>query len=219
MSRSHFSLLIEARSGSGKSYLMALLLSFLHRLKPEKLILIIDPQYEHELPGYYEYELTPSNYREKLKRLPTVLLRYKRVILHFDEMNLTDIKKLADVISHIVYRLGNTIFVMDEAHLVVSKNQPAEYAVLNAVMGRKRGIDTIYISQRPQQLATVIRSQTNFKLIGPMDDETDIKMVGSYLGKYKTFLNTLPERYFFFKDKTGKIFLTTTEGWKVSHHG
>lgn len=219
MARSHFSLLIEARSGSGKSYLMALLLNYLHKLLPEKNIVIIDPQYEHDLPGYYEYELNPTNYREKLKKLPGVLVQYKRLIVHFDEMSLDDMKKLADVIHHVVYKLGNTIVVMDEAHLIVDKKNPSQYAVINAVMGRKKGIDTIYISQRPQQLAPVIRSQTNFKLIGTMDDETDIRAVSSYVGKYAKLLEKLPERHFLFKDYKGKLYITSTVGWKAPHNG
>lgn len=198
---------------------MALLLSYLHKLLPEKRIIIIDPQYEHNLPGYFEYELNPRNYRERLKKLPAVLNQYNRLIIHFDEMSLEDMKKLADVIHHVVYKLGNTIVVMDEAHLIVDKRNPSQYAVINAVMGRKRGIDTIYISQRPQQLAPVIRSQTNFKIIGTMDDETDIRAVSAYIGKYAKALEKLPERYFLFKDYRGRLWLTTTEGYKAPHNG
>lgn len=219
MAKHHFSLLIESISGQGKSYLASLIISLLKKELKSKRILIIDPQDEYEIPGFKAVVLSPKNYRKILKKLPEIIEKYKYLIIKFDRITLNDMKKLADFIARVAFIVKNIVLVFDEAHLFVDKYKPGKYVQLVSVMGRKEGIDSIFITQRPQQLNTTIRSQTNFKIVGKMVDDRDKNAVRSYLGKYADYLDLLPQKHFLFKDESGKLYITSTEGWKIPHKG
>lgn len=212
--RKNAPVLIVGSAGAGKSYYLTYLLLTLK----QKYKVVIDPNSEYYLPGFAVVELDPWNYRELLKSFPEILDEHRSVTVQFSYISLEDQKKLVDYLAALSFQMRNTIFAIDEAHLFIGKSKPAPNAVLLATMGRKFGISPIYVSQRPQQLDTTARSQTWFKAAFRLNDLRDVDALRGYIG-YVDLIPYLPARWFLFRDRSGKTYLSTTEGLKLPHFG
>lgn len=212
MVRSHIPTLIVAASGSGKSYLADYIIS---KLK-SKFKVIIDPSSEFEIPGWAIVEINPYNYREMLTNFHLILKKYKNIIVQFDFLTLEQQKEIVNYLAGLLFHIRNVILLVDEAHLYADKHHPAQNLVLIATAGRKYGINPIFITQRPQQLNTTVRSQTLYKIIGHMEDPRDMEAIRGYVPKAELALK-LPERWFIYRNRQGKVFLFTTNGIELPH--
>ena len=225
MGTTHFNLFVDAQSGSGKTYLVSALLQELAR-KTEKAIVVLDVKGEYAIPGFYIVRLTRSNYREILRNFPKLLFKYKRIIVRYDDPNnprnsidIDSLPEIGNFFSMIAMHYRNVILVFEEAELYAPKGKVPKYTKMVATMGRTYGVDSIWIAQRHQQLDTNIRTQSNFQLIGRMVDTRDKDIVRPFIGKLADFLDRMPRGHFLFKDDTGKVYITSTLGWKVPHNG
>ena len=214
MSKKHFSLLIIGASGSGKSFLSNYLIM---KIKT-KYKIIIDPSAECSLPGFYIVEISPFNYKQVLQNFGQIVAKYKNIIVQFDFLTIEQQKEVVNYIAGLLPHIRNVTLMVDETHLYAPQHSPAPNLLLVATMGRKYGVNSIFITQRPQQLNSTLRSQTNFKIVMHMDDPRDIEAIRSYM--YKAELAPfLPEHYFLYRNKNGKVFLGTTDGLNVPHRG
>ena len=214
MAKNSASVLIVGSMGAGKSYFAQYLILKLN----QKFKVIIDPSSEYEIPGFAIVELNPWNYKDTLKSFPEILKKYHYVIVQFDYLSLEDQKKIVDYLAALMFNIKNVIFMIDEAHLYVGKTKPAKNAVNLATMGRKYGISTLYVTQRPQQLDTTVRSMTWYKIAFRVNDQRDVEALRGYL-KNVDILTTLPRRWFLYRNAEGDTFLSTTEGLKLPHLG
>jgi len=214
MAKRHASTLIVGTAGSGKSYFATyILLSLKSKFK-----LIIDPSSEYEIPGFAILEINPFNYRDMLTSFHKIMKKYKNIIVQFDFLTLEQQKEVVNYIFGLLFHIRNVVVLVDEAHLYLGRYSPAPNGLLVATMGRKYGIHPIFITQRPQLLNSTIRSQTWFKIIFHVDDKRDIEAIRGYVSHAEVAAH-LPERWFLFKNRNGRVFLGTTEGLKLPHSG
>ncbi len=225
MPRSHFSVSVDAISGSGKTYLASLLLNLLAK-KTDKKIIVLDVKEEYVLPSFVKVRLTLSNYRDVMRNFPKLLYKYRRIIVTFndpdDPRNSLPMDRLIEIgnfFAMVAMKYKNTVIVFEEAELYAPKNKVPHYTKMVATMGRSYGVDSIWIAQRLQQLDTTVRSQANFHIIGKMRDKRDKDLVRPFLGNLAENLDKLPQGHFLIVDPRGRIYLTSTVGWKVPHNG
>ena len=214
MGKSHASTLIIGSSGSGKSYFATyILMNLKTRYK-----VIIDPSSEYEIPGFAIVEINPMNYREMLKSFHLILKEYQNVIVQFDFFTIEQQKEIVNYIAGLLFHVRNVAILFDEAHLYLDRYRPIPNGLLIATAGRKYGIHPIFITQRPQLLNSTIRSQTWFKIIMHVDDPRDVEAIRGYV--YRAELAPhLPERWFLFRNRRGKVFLGTTNELQLPHGG
>ena len=214
MAKIHASTLIIGSAGSGKSYFATYILMELKT----KYKVIIDPSSEYEVPGFAVVEITPFNYREMLLGFAKILKKYPNVIVQFDFLTIEQQKEIVNYICGLLFHIRNVAILFDEAHLYLDRYRPIPNGLLVATAGRKYGIHPIFITQRPQLLNTTIRSQTWFKIIMHVDDPRDVDAIRGYV--YRAELAPyLPEHWFLFRNRRGKVFLGTTDGLKLPHGG
>lgn len=213
MAVQHVSILLAAQSGTGKTFL-ANYLAMKSKL-PYKII--IDYNHEYETPGFWKLYITPKNYTERLQNFEEYLKQYRQLIVRafFDD---EDLKKIVNFISQELFRIKNVFVVFDEAHEYIPHHNPPKWAVRVATMGRKFGISSLFITQRPYKLNPTVRSQTNFKIVGKMTDPRDIDAVKEFLANYK-YVPYLPEFTFIYRNKYAKEYIFTTKGIILPHAG
>lgn len=208
--RQHASIFITAQSGMGKTYLATYLIE---RLKAKRKY-IIDYTGEYIIPGFVIFTVTPSNYRA----IDEVVKKYSHIIFRFDFTSNKNIEKIVDYISHIAFYRRNTLIVYEECHEYIDKRNPTKYTRMVATGGRKFGISSLYITQRPSLLNSTIRSQTNIRISGRMSDPRDYEAIRPLFTHYY-LIPKLKPRVFLYHGIDGTEFLFTTEGVKVQHSG
>lgn len=214
MGKSHAATLIVGTSGSGKTYLAIYILMNLKT----KYKIIIDPSSEYEIPGFAIVEINPYNYKEMLKNFHLILKQHPNIVVQFDFLTIEQQKEIVNYIAGLLFHIRNVALLIDEAHLYADRHRPVPNLVLIATTGRKYGIHPIFITQRPQLLNSTIRSQTWFKIVMHMDDPRDVDAIRGYV--YKAEIAThLPERWFLYRNRRGKVFIGTTEGLQLPHNG
>lgn len=214
MAKTHAATLIVGAAGSGKSYFANYIINNLK----SKYKIIIDPSSEYELPGWAVVEINPFNYRQMLTGFHRILKKYKNVIVQFDFLTLEQQKEIVNYIAGLLFHIRNVVLLIDEAHLYADRHRPAPNLVLVATAGRKYGIHPIFITQRPQLLNSTIRSQTWFKIIMHVDDPRDVEAIRGYVYHAELAPN-LPERWFIYRNRRGKVYVGTTNGIKLEHAG
>lgn len=214
MAKTHASMLIVGASGSGKTYLAIYIIL---KLK-SKYKIIIDPSSEYELPGWAIVEINPFNYKQMLTGFHRILKKYKNIIVQFDFLTLEQQKEIVNYIAGLLFHIRNVVLLIDEAHLYADRHRPAPNLVLVATAGRKYGIHPVFITQRPQLLNSTIRSQTWFKIIMHVDDPRDVDAIRGYVF-HADLAPYLPERWFIYRNRRGKVYVGTTNGIKLEHAG
>ena len=210
MTRQHASIFITAQSGMGKSYLATYLIKNLSTKRKY----VIDYAGEYIIPGFALFNVTPETY----KHIKTVTDKKNNIIFRFELMSKENIEKIANYISSIAIKKKNTLIVFEECHEYIHKTKPAAYIQEIATGGRKHGVSSLFISQRPSLLNSTIRSQSNIKISGKMTDMRDYEAIRSLFTHY-WLIPRLKPRVFLYHGVDGKEFLFTTDRLKVTHQG
>lgn len=208
--KQHASIFITAQSGMGKSYLATYLIEHINTQRKY----IIDYTGEYQIPNFVIFTVTPNNYRS----LQQVLEKYPNIIFRFDFTSNENIERIVNYISHVAFFKKNTLIVYEECHEYIHKRDPAKYIRMVATGGRKFGVSSLYITQRPSLLNSTIRSQTNIRISGRMSDLRDYEAIRPLFTHYY-LIPKLKPRVFLYHGIDGKEFLFTTEGVKVYHSG
>lgn len=98
----------------------------------------------------------------------------------FENVIYEEIENTIDYICSYLYGLGNCIFYVDEAHLFFpNRNIGRSPKELERLLrgGRKKGIDVIMITQRPQDLNLVAISQSHFLIAFKSAERNTIKVI------------------------------------------
>ena len=208
--KSHASIFITAQSGMGKSYLATYLIEHIDTARKY----IIDYTGEYEIPGFSIFTVSPENYTA----LDQVMDKYDRLIFRFSFVSNKNIEAIVDYISHRAIYQKNTMIVYEECHEYIDKRKPAQFIRMVATGGRKFGVSSLYISQRPSLLNSTIRSQTNIRISGKMTDPTDYDAIRNLFSHYY-LIPKLKPRVFLFHGIDGKEFIFTTENVIAQHRG
>jgi|GEM_PF-5397697 len=208
--KSHISILLTAQSGMGKSYLA----SYITQNIDVKRKYVIDYTGEYEFQGFSIFTISPENYHY----LDKVLDSYNYVIFRFDLTSHENIEKIVNYISQYAFYKRNTFILYEECHEYISHSKPAKFIKMVATGGRKFGVSSLFVTQRPSLLNPTIRSQTNIKISGKMTDPADFDAI-SHLFSHWHVIPKLKPRVFLFHGFDGEEFLFTTEGINLKHHG
>jgi len=208
--KKHASIFITAQSGMGKSYLATYLIENLN----VKRKYVIDYTGEYILPDFVIFEVNPQNYAS----IPDVLDEYDNVIFRFDFASHRNIERIVDYISSIAFYKKNVLILYEECHEYIDKRNPAKFIRMVATGGRKFGVSSLFVTQRPSLLNSTIRSQTNIKISGKMTDPRDYEAIRPLFTNY-WLIPRLKPRVFLFHAIDGKEFLFTTENTEITHLG
>ena len=207
--RTHVSILLTAMSGCGKSYLATYITQNINA--PRKWI--IDFTGEYYIPDFSIFEVDISNYTT----IPNVVEQYPNIIFKFN-LSTNNVAKVVDYICSLAFSIYNVFLVFEECHEYIHKDRPLPRIRMVATGGRKYGVNSLFITQRPALLNTTIRSQTNVKICGRLSDSTDYRAISKYFN-HAELIPFLKPRVFLYHSIEGKEYLFTTENIKIKHFG
>jgi len=216
MGISHISILLCASSGTGKSYLAS---HIIMNAKQEHKI-VIDYSNEYSIKGFSILELTPDNYLVVMAKFREILSKYKHILVRFENISDIHIGDILNTMANWSFLIGDVLFVCDEAHNYIPHKTSERVKDIQkiATQGRKYGVSSMFITQRPSLLNPSIRSNTNIKIVGRMTDGVDMKAIKDYIRHIK-YVPTLPPRVFIYRNPLGSEYVFTTEGTHISHNG
>jgi len=208
--KKHASIFLTAQSGMGKSYLATALISYLN----VKRKYVIDYTAEYELPDFYVFEVNIDNYTQ----IPDIMHDYDYVTFRFDFASNRNIEKIVDYICHNAFHIKNCLILFEECHEYIDKRDPAKFVRMVATGGRKFGINSIFVTQRPSLLNSTIRSQTNIRISGRMTDPRDYEAIRPLFTHYY-LIPRLKQRVFLYHGVNGEEMIFSTEGLELIHLG
>ena len=186
---------ILGRSGSGKSYLAARMVEELIQLGFTVVIFDVEGEW-WTLSEKYNVIIvgrTVPLVPEASEEYVDVILNNTSIIFDFSAAGMSDpeardfyVKVADNLFERIEGR--SAILVFEEADVfapqIASRDMrpAAELSSRIARRGRKRGIHSIWISQRPALLSKDVLSQANVILLGKMSQERDLAAVKPYVG-------------------------------------
>ncbi len=112
-------------------------------------------------------------------------------------------------IMRVCYYTGNMLIVIDEVVNVSSPHNLPKWLKENYLTGRHQNIAVMATTQRPGELHKTILSQSNHIFCGRIVETNDLNYVKSFLNKPKEDLANLPDREFFYKNKTSVTKINT----------
>jgi len=146
----------------------------------------------------------PPSYipEDELKDGPVIYLPkwilYKNKYVRFvpDGLNDEEVVVLCEMVADAALLTGDIHFSMDEAHRVVTNGKIGERVKDVVTGGRKRGVEWLFITQRPQAIHKQVLSQSTigifFKLTGERDCIKADKLAESF--DAEDVLPSLPQR-------------------------
>ena len=216
MGISHTSILLSASSGTGKSYLAS---HIIMKAQQEHKI-VIDYSNEYSLKGFSILEITPDNYIVVMAKFREILAENKHILVRFENMSDTNVGNILNTMANWSFLIGDVFIVCDEAHNYIphKTNESVKDIQKIATQGRKYGVSSMFITQRPSLLNPTIRSNTNIKIVGRMTDGVDLKAIKDYI-PHSEYIPTLQPRVFIYRNPLGSEYVFTTEGAQISHNG
>ncbi|MHA1754162.1 MAG: ATP-binding protein, partial [Candidatus Odinarchaeia archaeon] len=189
---------ITGQSGSGKSYLAKVILEELAENGIP--IIVIDPEGEY-YPFKFKYPTLVVGGRFKDLSFESLTVPFEQIIkliyqgefriLIFDtsQSSTTEQLNLHTDILESVFRVSSEIFedmfiIVEEAHLIAPERKKSEslsIAVEIAKRGRKRGLNSIWITQRPSDISKQVISQCNIRFFGRLQDPADLKAIKPFI--------------------------------------
>lgn len=94
--------------------------------------------------------------------------RYVRVVP--DGLTDGELKVLVEMFADAAMKAGDTHFSLDEAHLVATKHNIGSKLMRLATGGRKRGVEWLFITQRPQKMHEDLLSQSDYTIYFELRD-------------------------------------------------
>lgn len=166
--------LILGITGSGKSYFTTYLINKYIALKHRKYLVIVDSTecYRESLPWLNHCDVKPTDFSG---------IDFEKIITE-SQFTLFEVSGLLpdqdvifmDALCKAVMNVGDTLFVVDEAHRYLPFYNPSGQFLILLREGRKYYIDTIIITQFPGgDLHLIARRQANSLVIFKLQDVTD----------------------------------------------
>lgn len=136
---------------------------------PENPVMLTFEVTSERLQSFVKFPDPPSYIpEEELKDGPEVLVpmwvlyKYKYVRVVPDGLTDEEKSKLVEMMADAAMKVGDCHFSLDEAHLVARKHSMGEKLMRLVTGGRKRGVEWLFITQRPQRLHEDILSQSDY---------------------------------------------------------
>jgi hypothetical protein len=104
-----------------------------------------------------------------------VLYRNKYVRVVPDGLDDAEQVILVEMMADAALKTGDCHFSLDEAHLVASTHKIGDKLSRLVTGGRKRGVEWVFISQRPAKLHEDILAQTNITVYFQLTSDRDLK--------------------------------------------
>lgn len=187
-------IVITGMTGSGKSYFARNLIA--KSIKP--IFAIADNLHDlDELEKVTDREMNLIRIGKNtiIKEIPD------NTAMMFENVIYEEIEETIDYICSFLFDKGNSIFYVDEAHLFFpNRNLGKSPRELERLLrgGRKRGVDVIMVTQRPQDLNLVAISQAHFLVAFKSAERNTIKGIAENmmvdpdtilnLGKYEALI-------------------------------
>jgi len=164
---------ITGMTGSGKSYFARHMIA--QSIKPIYALAdnIHDLEELEKVTGR-ELNLVRVGKNTVVKEIPP------NTALVFENVIYSEIEETIDYICAYLYEQGNSIFYVDEAHIFFpNRNIGKSPRELERLLrgGRKKGIDVIMVTQRPQDLNLVAISQSHFLIAFKSAERNTIKVI------------------------------------------
>lgn len=118
--------------------------------------------------------------------LRAVIDTFESVRITPQSLTLDELLEAFDALAQAIYERGQTVLLVEEAHVVMPQGQTPRWAQILVTDARTNANDLIMVTQRVQLLDTTAASQANVRVCFKMTDLNDLKRVASY------FTNPLP---------------------------
>ena len=216
-----FRAFISATSGYGKSYLAARICE--EFLEKGFLVAVVDPEGEYfTLRERYSMLVVGRDVPLVVEEAPLyarmILEKGVSAVLDFSAAELSDIEA-----QDFFARFGEEpfklegeyrrplILVVEEAEVFAPQYaRPASLLTCNklAKRGRKRGIHTVWITQRSQDFSKMVLSQCNVFFIGRLTHERDLRAVEPYVGDVSMIPTLKPGEFLLVDGQRRLVFKT-----------
>lgn len=211
---------ITGQSGSGKSYLAKVILEELADLKIP--IIVIDPEGEYTAFKDWYSSLIIGGNRGDLSfegfNLESAIQIVKRVysgefqILLFDTSDLLSSEQIQthSLILEAVFKTASLekkpcVLAVEEAHIIAPErggySRLLDLSMEVAKRGRKRGLHSIWVTQRPADISKKVISQCNIRFFGRHQEPADLNALNTYirnLGLDENNLMNLNKEFIFY---------------------
>jgi hypothetical protein len=98
----------------------------------------------------------------------------KRVRVVPDGLNDEEVHALTELLADAAMLAGDTHFSMDEAHRIASQSGLGDKMSDLITGGRKRGVEWLFITQRPQAIHKQVLAQTNIGIFFKLTSDRDV---------------------------------------------
>lgn len=139
-----------------------LLLTF--EVDSETLASVVSYKTERDAPDYIPERELEGDGPFHLPLVKWVLYRNRYVRFVPEGLSKDEMVLLVEFIADAAMQAGSTHFSLDEAHLVAQKHNIGDKLMRLATGGRKRGVEWLFITQRPQKIHEDILSQTDYTI-------------------------------------------------------
>ncbi|RLG44409.1 MAG: hypothetical protein DRN78_00215, partial [Thermoproteota archaeon] len=226
-----FRVAVLGQSGSGKSYLAAVIVE--EALRQGIPIVVIDVEGEwytlkQKFPVLVVGRDVPLDL-ESAELYSEYPLKGVSIVIDLASADASDLEardffmKFTEKLFQLETEHRRTLLlVVEEAEVfapqMATKGERSSLVVANKIAkrGRKRGIHSVWITQRPASLSKDILSQCNVYLVGKMTLQRDLKAVEPYIGSIVKSLPTLSPGEFFLVHE-GKVARFRTKERETPH--
>lgn len=183
--------LVSGKSGSGKSYFAGWLAS---KFKERgKALVIWDKKNEYRGLASSLLVLNQAAFAKVRQAKHEFFLRllaaHPSVLIVPQGLTLDEMLEAFDDLAHAVFERGQTVLLVEEAHVVAPQGQTPRYAQILVTDARTNVNDLIMVTQRVQNLDTTMASQANIRVAFKMTDPNDLKRIATF------FQNPAPEEF------------------------
>lgn len=181
---------IFGKMQSGKTTLAYMIVAEWIKKDLRERFIIVDnerDQYDKNLKrlGFEEVTLSPEKPGEIAWE--QVLLEESRLFVNLDRMDDNLLSRHIDELAYAVQRLGNAMFVIDEAWNIWATNEKQTELERLVRSGEKRGIERIFISQQPVDIAMPLRSQSDLVVSFKITNDRHIEKIHKFMGGEEKF--------------------------------
>lgn len=184
-------MLVCGKSGCGKSFFAGWFAAMFKRRG--KALVLWDRKNEYRGLAKHLLILDRAAYRRLTEEghafFRAVIVKYRSVRILPQALTLDEMLEAFDLLAHAIYEMGQTVLLIEEAHVVMPQGQTPRWAQILVTDARTNANDVIIVTQRVQLLDTTAASQANIRVCFKMTDKNDVGRVSSY------FTNPQPARY------------------------
>lgn len=209
--------LIVGKSGCGKSWFGRWILTQYLQNRAIKYIVVVDNSSDHFYGGLQTQGFFLQEYGEAESQgsynWENFIKTNKRVLLEITNLKQEEITCFMDNISRALYNLGDSLILVDEAHIFfpVYRHSVEFERLLRG--GRKKGIDNIMITQTLVDLNLIGLRLANILILFQTTEANEVERALQYFHVDREEIVNLKDREYLFKDmKTSHQIKDTTQG-------